>query len=103
RRVARVLLQVARDAPGRGAAASLETVPEKPPRPAELRLTLAELAEQGRRPTTSAKVDRLLRLLAEFPDKLVLFTQFRATQAMLEQRLIGAGNGEAVFPGGRAR
>ena len=43
-----------------------------------------ELAEQARGKPTSAKIDRLLRLLGEYPDKLVLFTQFRATQDLLD-------------------
>src|SRR5205085_8358639 len=91
-RMALVLLQMALGSSGPAAAAMLENMAENTNLPAELRRTLAELAVQGRRLTTSAKVDRLLRLLAEFPDKLVLFTQFRATQAMLEQRLIEAGH-----------
>jgi SNF2 family DNA or RNA helicase len=42
-------------------------------------------------------------LLAEFPDKMVLFTQFRATQELLHQRLIQAGHEVAVFHGGLTR
>src|SRR5262249_42742352 len=102
-RMALVLLQMALGSSGPAAAAMLENLAENTSLPAELRRTLAELAEQGCRLTTSAKVDRLLRLLAEFPDKLVVFTQFRATQAMLEQRLIEAGHEVAVFHGGLAR
>jgi hypothetical protein len=41
------------------------------------------LDEQAAQQRESAKVNRLLELLSEFPDKLVLFTQFRATQEML--------------------
>ena len=48
---------------------------------------LAQLADQARSRTPDAKVDRLLELLREFPDKMVIFTQFRATQEMLAGRL----------------
>ena len=51
------------------------------------RETLLSLADAAREQRESAKVDRLLRLLDEFPDKLVLFTQFRATQELLQQKL----------------
>src|SRR5207249_11042537 len=43
------------------------------------------------------------QLLEEFPDKLVLFTQFRATQEMLHRRLVAAGHDVAVFHGGLSR
>ena len=42
-------------------------------------------------------------MLGEFPDKLVIFTQFRATQDMLQRRLIAAGHEVAVFHGGLSR
>jgi SNF2 family DNA or RNA helicase len=45
----------------------------------------------------------LLQLLNEFPDQLVLFTQFRATQEMLLKRLTEAGHTVAVFHGGLTR
>ena len=51
----------------------------------------------------STKVDRLLGLVAEFPDKMVIFTQFRATQELLERRLKEAGHDVAVFHGGLSR
>src|SRR5438445_643589 len=44
--------------------------------------TLTDLAEQAASLTDSSKVEHLLRLLAEWPDKMVIFTQFRATQEM---------------------
>jgi SNF2 family DNA or RNA helicase len=50
-----------------------------------------------------AKVNRLLRILGEFPDKMVIFTQFRATQEMLRTALADAGHDIAVFHGGMNR
>src|SRR5207253_5001314 len=64
---------------------------------------LVDLAERARQQSGSGKCDRLLGLLAEFPDKLVIFTQFRATQDMLQRRLIAAGHEVAVFHGGLSR
>jgi SNF2 family DNA or RNA helicase len=102
-RMALVLLQMALGSSGPAAAAMLENMTQNTSLPAELRRTLAELAEQGRALPAGAKVERLLRLLDEFPDKMVLFTQFRATQAMLVQDLIAAGHKVAVFHGGLPR
>src|SRR5439155_2576799 len=67
------------------------------------RMLLVDLAEQAAAQTESSKADRLLGLLGEFPDKLVIFTQFRATQDMLQQRLEQAGHEVAVFHGGLSR
>src|SRR4029077_8428924 len=39
----------------------------------------------------------------EYADKLVVFTQFRATQEMLHERLAEAGHHVAVFHGGLTR
>src|SRR5262249_54946692 len=102
-RMALVLLQMALGSSGPAAAAMLENMAENTNLPAELRRTLAELAEQARWLLAGSKTERLLRLLDEFPDKMVVFTQFRATQAMLEQRLVAAGHEVAVFHGGLAR
>jgi SNF2 family DNA or RNA helicase len=51
----------------------------------------------------SSKVEHLLRLLADYPDKVVIFTHFRATLEMLETRLRRAGHEVAVFHGGLSR
>jgi hypothetical protein len=67
------------------------------------RETLTELAMQATTLTDASKVDRLLRLVDEYPDKMVIFTQFRATQELLRRRLEEAGHGVAVFHGGLSR
>ena len=69
----------------------------------EVRATLARLADRAALQTDNAKVDRLIRLLDEFPDKMVIFTQFRATQDLLAQVLAQHGHDVAVFHGGLSR
>jgi SNF2 family DNA or RNA helicase len=64
---------------------------------------LYSLADRAERLDHSAKSDRLLKLLDEFPDKLVTFTQFRATQDMLLADLRKSGHEVAVFHGGLSR
>jgi SNF2 family DNA or RNA helicase len=64
---------------------------------------LAGLADRARCLNDHSKVERLLQLLAEYPDKMVLFTQFRATQELLHHRLTEAGHDVAVFHGGLSR
>jgi len=67
------------------------------------KLALSELKARARQQVESSKTARLLQLLGEFPDKMVLFTQFRATQEMLHQRLRQAGHDVALFHGGLSR
>ncbi len=64
---------------------------------------LADLSRRANALTDNSKVDHLLKLLTEYPDKIVIFTHFRATQEMLEARLSKAGHEVAVFHGGLQR
>ena len=77
------------------AAAALGNAPDDRRDPSSRRPTAdgsTDLARPGRRPGRAApRPDRLLRLLDEFRDKMVIFTQFRATQEMLRRRLREAG------------
>ena len=102
-RMALVLLQMALGSSSAAAASMLENLAESNSLAAPLRQTLGDLAEQASLQSTSSKTDRLLRLLGEYPDKIVLFTQFRATQALLERRLVGMGHAVSVFHGGLTR
>ena len=102
-RMALLSLQMALGSSSPAAASTLAKLAETPKLSAEDRQTLVGLAEQAGRQQESAKADRLLQLLNEFPDKLVLFTQFRATQDYLQKRLVEAGYQVAVFHGGLTR
>jgi SNF2 family DNA or RNA helicase len=102
-RMALILLQMAMGSSSQAAAGILANVADNPRLAAKDRATLVALAEQARQQTASTKADRLLKLLEEFPDKLVVFTQFRLTQGMLAQRLRQAGHETAVFHGGLSR
>jgi SNF2 family DNA or RNA helicase len=102
-RMALIALQMALGSSSLAAASTLQHMAEGASLPDELRQTLSELAGRARTQTASSKTDRLLQLLQEFPDKLVLFTQFRATQDMLQRRLTEAGHDVAVFHGGLSR
>jgi SNF2 family DNA or RNA helicase len=53
--------------------------------------------------TENRKAERLLALLRDFPDKMVVFTQFRATQAWLQKHLLDAGESVIAFHGGMLR
>jgi SNF2 family DNA or RNA helicase len=64
---------------------------------------LRALAERASAPIESAKAARLLELLRDFPDKIVIFTQFRRTQDFLQQVLTQAGEAVAVFHGSLPR
>ncbi len=64
---------------------------------------LRAMADWARRHVESAKVERLLTLLRDFPDKIVIFTQFRMTQDHLYRALSQAGESMAVFHGSLSR
>ena len=67
------------------------------------RATLAQFADTARALTDNSKAERLLALLRDFPDKVVVFTQFRATQEWLHKRLRDAGEKVVTFHGGMLR
>jgi len=96
-------LQMALGSSSQAAASTLGKMAETPKLTADERQSLLDLAGQANEQQESAKVNRLLQLLTEFPDKMVLFTQFRATQELLQKRLTEAGHAVAVFHGGLSR
>jgi SNF2 family DNA or RNA helicase len=64
---------------------------------------LLAIAHKSLEQKESMKVKRLLALLEEFPDKIVIFTQFRATQEYLFDTLTKAGHATALFHGSLTR
>jgi SNF2 family DNA or RNA helicase len=102
-RMTLVMLQMAIGSSARAAASMLENMLHKEHLFPEQRVNLRELAEQARCEDSNAKIDRLLQLLRDFPDKLVIFTQFRRTQELLCSKLAEAGHEVAVFHGGLSR
>ena len=102
-RMALVSLQMALGSSSQAAAGTLGRLAENPALSAADRSVLAQLAARAREQVENSKADRLLRLLDEFPDKMVIFTQFLATQELLATRLRQAGHEAAVFHGGLSR
>jgi SNF2 family DNA or RNA helicase len=102
-RMALLSLQMALGSSSQAAAGTLAKLAETPKLSARDQKTLRELADEAVQQHESAKLNRLRQLLDEFPDKIVLFTQFRATQEMLHERLAAAGHKLAVFHGGLSR
>ncbi|WP_161967169.1 DEAD/DEAH box helicase [Fimbriiglobus ruber] len=102
-RMAMLSLQMALGSSSQAAAGTLAKLADTPKLTAGEKQTLLDLASQAAEQRESTKVNRLLQLLDEFPDKMVLFTQFRATQEMLQERLAGTKHTVAVFHGGLSR
>lgn len=102
-RMTLILLQMALGSSAAAAGAMLGNLLDKSNLPAAQKKAMAEMAAQAEQIAGGAKCERLLRLLEEFSDKLVVFTQFRATQEMLRRRLAEAGHEVAVFHGGLSR
>ncbi len=102
-RMALISLQMALGSSSQAAAGTLSTIAENERLETTTRQQLADIAGRILGLPPGAKVERLLGLLAEFPDKMVVFTQFRATQAMLAQQLTHAGHRLSVFHGGLTR
>ena len=102
-RMVLLTLQMALGSSCRAAAATLNRLAQQSRRGEPDRDELLSLAQNAAAVTDHAKVGRLSALLAEFPDKLVIFTQFRATQDMLAELLLERGEDLAVFHGGLTR
>jgi len=102
-RIAMVSLQMALGSSARAAAGTLSRISENETLDDSVRSTLADLANRARQLPPGSKVEHLLKLLSEFGDKIVVFTQFRATQDLLHDTLQKAGHVCAVFHGGLSR
>jgi len=102
-RMALLTLQMALGSSAQAAAGTLRTIAEGSSIDPAGRKRLLELADRAESLRSGAKSDRLLALVGEFPDKMVIFTQFRATQEMLRRRLLEAGHDVALFHGGLSR
>jgi len=102
-RMTLITLQMALGSSTAAASSMLENLLDKPILPVAQRQAIMELSHQASLQGHSAKAQRLLELLNEFPDKLVVFTQFRATQEMLRRVLAEAGHDVAVFHGSLSR
>ncbi|HEY8747608.1 MAG TPA: SNF2-related protein [Tepidisphaeraceae bacterium] len=103
-RMTLLTLQMALGSSAAAAAGVLGNLVDKPIQPAEQKKKLKDLLSRtGDLRAGGAKAARLLRLLEEFPDKLVVFTQFRATQEMLRGVISNAGIEVAMFHGGLSR
>lgn len=102
-RMALLSLQMALGSSSQAAAGTLRKIAENPKLIAPDRARLAALADLAAAQGVSTKADRLLGIVAEFADKMVIFTQFLATQEMLRHRLRAAGHDVAVFHGGLSR
>ena len=102
-RMALIALQMSLGSSSQAAAGTLAKLAQHDDLPAADREALQSLATRAGQQGESAKTNRLLELLVEFTDKMVIFTQFRATQEMLDLRLRQAGHEVAVFHGGLSR
>lgn len=102
-RMALLTLQMALGSSAQAAAGTLRTIAEGAGIDPSGRETLLALADRAGALQTGAKADRLLAPVDEFPDKMVVFTQFLATQKMLRRRLREVGHDVAVFHGGLSR
>jgi SNF2 family DNA or RNA helicase len=102
-RMAVLALQMALGSSAAAAASTLGRLAETPALDQADRDALTALSEQAAGLDDAAKVQHLLELLKEHSDKMVIFTQFRATLDLLQSRLTKAGHSVAVFHGGLSR
>jgi SNF2 family DNA or RNA helicase len=102
-RMALITLQKELGSSGAAAAATLDRLTHTARLPAADAQALREMAEHARASTESAKIAQLLHLLRDFPEKIVIFTQFRMTQDVLRRALAHAGESVAVFHGSLTR
>lgn len=103
RRMGLLTLKKAMGSSSRAAAATLGRLAEGERVAAAERAALERLAASALRQADSAKVGALRQVLRDVPDKVVLFTQFRATQEVLREALDAMGVEVALFHGGLTR
>ena len=102
-RMALISLQMALGSSAAAAAPTLEKLSQSKALNDPERDHWRALAHAAATMTHHSKVDRLLAQLTQLPEKLVVFTQFRQTQQLLEHRLGDAGYEVASFHGGLSR
>jgi len=98
-----VTLQKEMGSSAAAAAPTLERLAQSQGLPPGEALALRALARRATEQVASAKAGKLLDILSDFPDKMVIFTQFRATQDYLKQLLAQAGEQVALFHGALPR
>jgi superfamily II DNA or RNA helicase len=96
-------LQMAMGSSSQAAAGTLRKIAAGPKLTAADRTQLEDLADRAFAQEENTKIGRLLGLLDEVGEKMVIFTQFRATQELIQRRLRDAGHDVAVFHGGLSR
>src|SRR4029453_17679217 len=102
-RMALLSVQMAAGSSSQAAAQTLDRLLEHDDLEDGARSDLEALAAAAGSLDGGAKATRLLEILRDCPDKMVVFTQFRATQAMLATMLEAAGVEASVFHGGLTR
>lgn len=102
-RIALITLQKTMGSSGLAAASTLERIAESKKIPPEDRQNLLKMAEEAREVSSSSKVKKLLEVLRDFPDKMVIFTQFRSTQDYLHKILLENGISVSLFHGSLSR
>ena len=105
-RMVLIMLQMALGSSAAAASSMLSGLAEQPRLSTETRSRLRELADAAARIDAGAKFDHLVQLVRNFGggrEKLVIFTQFRATQDRLARYLAEAGEDVVVFHGGLSR
>jgi SNF2 family DNA or RNA helicase len=101
-----IMLQMALGSSAAAAGAMLRGLAEQSRLAPDTRARLQELADAAARIDAGAKFEHLLRLVRDFGggrEKLVIFTQFRATQDRLARFLANSAEHVAVFHGGLSR
>ncbi len=104
-RMTLLTLQMAIGSSTAAAAQVLENLFERGHVPKSVAKPLREVLEQARSQTRHAKLDRLCQILdaSDSDEKLVLFTEFRATQDLIARHLSERGHDVVVFHGGLSR
>ena len=102
-RMALITLQKEMGSSSSAAAPTIEKLASHKKLPGSEKERLIELAQTARKIEQSAKAEQLLKILSDFPDKIVVFTQFRETQNFIHRILVEAGERLEVFHGGMSR
>lgn len=102
-RMTLLTLQMALGSSAVAAAGMLRNLMDRHNLPPDLHAQWLDLHDRAVGMNEHAKLTRLTKLVEDFNDKIVVFTQFRATQDLIVAHLRDAGFDASVFHGGLSR
>jgi len=102
-RMALIILQKEMGSSSKAAAPTITKIAQNRKITKDEKNRLLEMAQTAKTIEENVKAEQLLDILSDFPDKVVVFTQFLVTQELIYNFLVEAGVEVELFNGGMSR